>query len=340
MKKKVLIGCILVLVIGILSACGGSMEMRTARLAIRDENDPDKALEYIQKELEKNPDNADAYLFGAQIYGQYKRDYENAYRYAKEALELDPSKEDEVKPIFETCWAESHNQGIRYYQEANYEEALRSLKLANEIFPDSVQTQMALANVYTELDSLDKATELYLNIVEQLPNDVPARQQLAETFFMQKDYEAALRYYQELSELEPENPNWLYNIGVCYSALGDEDKALEYYRRAVEIRSDDIELLYLIADAEFNNGNFEEAANFYKRIIELDESEVVALEFICYSYSNIKDYENLVTYARKWVVADPDNVDAYRFLVVGLQETGNADEARQYYDIIEELEGE
>ncbi|MGC9338073.1 MAG: hypothetical protein ACP5EQ_08355, partial [Candidatus Cloacimonadia bacterium] len=69
MKEKVLLGAILLLLVGILVSCSGSMEMRTARLAIRDEDDPDKALEYIQMELEKNPNNADAYLFGAQVYG-------------------------------------------------------------------------------------------------------------------------------------------------------------------------------------------------------------------------------------------------------------------------------
>jgi tetratricopeptide (TPR) repeat protein len=339
MKKKVLIGCILLLVLGILSACGGSMEMRTARLAIRDEDDPDKALEYILQELNKNPDNAEAYLFGAQVYGQYKKDYANAYRYAKKALELDPSKEEEVNLIFETCWSQSHNQGIQYYQEGDYEKALQSLKLANQIFPDSVQTKKALAAVYTELDSLDTAVEYFMDIANQVPDDVTSRQKLAEISFQKKDYEKVLRYYQELSRLEPDNPDWLYNIGVCYSAMGDESNALKYYRQASELRPDDIELLYLIADAEFNNENFEESANFYKKIIEIDDSQIDALQFICYSYSNLKDYENLVTYAHKWIQADPNNVDAYRFLVVGLQETGNVEEAQQYYHIIEELEG-
>jgi len=320
----------------VLLACQ-SMYMRTAKLAIRDENDPDKAIEYLQKEINKNPTNVEAYLFMSKIYGQ-KKDYIKSYNYAQKALELDPQKQDEINKINLTCWAELYNQGLKYYNEKDFKNSLKSFKSAVKIFPDSLKSKIMLANVYAKVDSSKKAIKIFTEIAEKLPNDVASRKTLANMYFSKKEYENAIKYFEELSEIEPQNVDWPYNIAVCYSNLNNPEKVLEYYKKAAEIKPNDIELLYKIADDYFNNQNYEEASNYYLRIIEINDKELDAIKYICYSFSNSRDYENLVKYAKKWVDLEPENKNSYRFVILGLQQTGQDKESQKYIKELEELE--
>lgn len=317
MKYKILL-LIVILTIGLLFACK-SKYMVTAKLAIRDENNPDKAIENLQKEIESNPTNVEAYLFISKIYGQYKQDYVNSYYYAKKTLEISPQKEGEINEIFLTCWAELYNQGLKNFTAEDFENALKSFKLANEIFPDSIKTKIMIANVYTKLDSSDMATQIFIEIAKKLPNDTASRERLAETYFFHKDYDNAIKYYQELVNIEPENIDWLYNIAVCYSNLNNQEKVLEYYKKAVELDPQNKEFLYKIAHTEFNNQNYEDAVIYYEKIIEIDETELDAIEFITRSLLFLKDYENLVLYGKKWIALEPDNEEAQLFINLGLQ---------------------
>lgn len=337
MNTKILLITILIISLSILFACQ-SMYMRTAKLAIRDENDPDKAIEYLQKEIESNPTNVEAYLFMSKIYGQYKKDYINAYNYAKEALELEPQKEEEISNIYVICWAELYNQGLKSYNEKDFENSLQAFKDAVKIFPDSLKSKVMLANVYAKVDSSEKATEIFIGIAEKLPNDTASRKTLANTYYFNKDYNNAIKYYEELAKIEPQNADWPFNIAVCYSNLNNPEKTLEYYKITIELDPQNIELLSKIADNEFNNQNYEEAASYYQKIINLSETELDAIKYICYSYSNLKNYDNLVIYAEKWIAIEPENSNAYRFIILGLQQIGKNTEAQKYIKILEELE--
>ena len=319
MKRNVIFwifGFIVLLIV--FSACQ-SVYIRTARLAIRDENDPDKALKNLEMEIKVNPNSADAYLFMSQIYGEFKSDYANSYKYAKKAMEIDFNKSEEVNKIFKTCWSQSHNKGIKEFEDENYENALNSFKLANKISPDSIVTTKMLASVYSNLDSLEMAKKIYIEIANKLPDDIPSRSKLAEFYFNGNDFENAIKYYQELANIESENVNWIYNIAVCYSNMNEAETSLEYYKKAVEINPDDKNLLYKIADSEFNKRNYSQAIKFYRKIIEIDNTELDAIKFICYSLSNEKNYEDLIIYAKKWLVIESDNNDAQQFLNLGRQ---------------------
>ena len=154
MKKYLPIFLVIVAVL-VLVACE-SMYMRTAKLAIRDEDNPDKAIENLKKEIEANPGNADAYLFMSQIYGQYKEEYYTAYQYAKKALEADPGKETEVNIIYLATWSQLHNQGLEEVKENNFSKAILKLSQAHEIQPDSLITFEVLGDTYVRAGDIDK----------------------------------------------------------------------------------------------------------------------------------------------------------------------------------------
>ena len=313
MKNRLYLGIIILLGLFVLIGCQ-SQYMRTANLAIRDENDPDKAIKNLEMEIKQNPENADAYLLLSKVYGQYKKDYSKAFEYAKKAVELDPEKKPAANAIYTTCWAQLHNQGLDEFEEEDYQGSLYYFKKANSIFPDSLVTEKMLANVYVQMDSLDKAKEVYINIIEQYPNDIKANEAIASIYYNEGNYQQAIKYYKDLSELEPNKINWPYNIAVCYSTTGEHNKALQYYKKALSFEPENKKLLHKIAATEFNNENYETSAIYYKKVLELDPNDTEALEFITRSYNFLKDWQNVLKYAKQWKQVVSDSETARLFI--------------------------
>jgi tetratricopeptide (TPR) repeat protein len=317
MKKYLPIFLVIIAVL-VLAACQ-SMYMRTARLAIRDEDDPDKAIENLKKEIEANPGNADAYLFMSQIYGQYKEDYYTSYQYAKKALNADPAKEKGVNLIYITTWSQLHNQGLEALNAQNYREAILKLKQAHEIEPDSIMTFELLGDTYVRADSIDKALDIYLQIYDKDPENVFALNRIATTYFNQNNNEKAVEYFLVLHNLEPNKTDWLYNMWVAEIKLGNTEAALNYAIKAVAIDPSNTELLTNIADMQFNQKNYVEAAEYYAKAIDVDPTELETLKYLCYCLSNTKNYTDLVTYSEKWLELEPDSTEAQQFFNLAKQ---------------------
>jgi len=317
MKKYLPIFLVIIAVL-VLVACE-SMYMRTAKLAIRDEDDPDKAIENLKKEIEANPGNADAYLFMSQIYGQYKEEYYTAYEYAQKALKSDPSKEKEVNIICLATWSQLHNQGLEELKTDSFSEAIIKLSQAHEIQPDSMITFELLGDTYVRAGDIDKALDVYLQIYDKDPENIFALNRIATTYFNQGDYEKSVEYFLVLHNLEPQSIDWLYNMWVGEIKLGNNESALEIAKKAIAIDPSNKELLYNIADMQFNQKDYTEAAIYYEKVVIVDPTELEALKYLCYCLSNTKNYTDLVTYAQKWLDVEPDSTEAQQFLNLAKQ---------------------
>ncbi|MEA2104304.1 MAG: tetratricopeptide repeat protein [Candidatus Cloacimonadota bacterium] len=322
MKTKFVLFATLLLGLMILIGCQ-SQYMTTAKLAIRDEKKPDKAIENLNMEIKTNPQNADAYLLLSKVYGQFKGDYEKSFEYAEKAVEIDPSKQKEVEGIYRTCWSQMHNAGVKEFQKEEYSKALESIQDANMIFPDSVQTIKMLANIYLKMDSTESACEYFKIIIEKEPQEISARKSLAQINFNQDNYEESILYFKQLAELQPENLDWTYNIAACYSNADNNEKAMEYYKITLEKDPENLELLQKIANSEFNSQNYETAAKYYKKAIILDPENIKIVEFCTRSLNSLKDYEGVLEYATKWKELDPNNKNAELFIRLAKQKLGN-----------------
>ncbi len=332
MRPKSVLTGFLIIIMFISIGCG-SRYMRTGILALRDENDPDKALENFQKELEIHPDNAEAYMFIAKIYGQ-KGDYRKAYENAKQAERYGWDK-NEVDKLYQTAWAKSHNQGITEYNAENYEKALDNFDLAVTIFPDSVKSEKMKAATLVKMDREQEAIEIYTEIAKNHPKDVSSRTQLGNYYARQKDYQKAVEYYKQAIDIEPENSNLLYNLAVSYVNLEQIDNAIVTYKKSLEYEPDNIEILFNMGALYFEqktDTGYQEAIKLYRRILEIEPQNLKATKYLCYCYVNLEDYENLAEYAKKWIEIEPDNTEPYDYAVSALYKIGREAEAKEYFE--------
>lgn len=96
-----------------------SKNLTTAKVAYTNKDYP-KALDYLQKEIQLNPNNAEAYAILADIYKEQGK-LDLAAENAKKALELAKTEELKVRQnaLIQQIWIESYNNGINAFNNYN-----------------------------------------------------------------------------------------------------------------------------------------------------------------------------------------------------------------------------
>lgn len=224
----------------------------------------ESAYSNIQKSLEIQPRNPKAYLKLAEI-SLYNRDYERALESIAKSLEydkFDPTAyflqgyiQKETGDTFAAV--ASYKQAIEYNpeHEGAYEElgllyALRKDPLAAEYFntalqinPNSLFSMYGLAMYYQDIEDVDKALELYENILAIRPDHPDALNNMGYLYMNYKEkYEEAISLFTRALAIEPDFEHALYNRAVAYETIGDKKLALEDYELLNQIDPNDEEI--------------------------------------------------------------------------------------------------
>jgi len=207
-------------------------------------------------------------------------------------------KDDGVVSDIKNRAAEYAEFGNRYYQAADYVQALKffsqtlemNVSVDNE--PGIVESHGSLGKVYMKTGDFEAAERHLLKAYElslHLHNDMKLKTagNLGEYWLNRGDTEKALTYIDEgLSHAaeDPESPGaavLYHNAGTVYKHLEEYDRAIEYTRRALEINTG------LSSYGEM-------AANYYllSSIASKQDNPETAIEYAEEALSNDKKVEN------------------------------------------------
>ena len=143
-------------------------------------NDYDKALQFLNEELSKNPNNAEAYLLRGQIYYQRGNltqaadDIAKAQEYAQT-----PEQKSQANKMINQIWVESYNKGLNYlsnyYQSQNatlLDTALYYFDTGIKIRPEIADFRYYKASVYESLGDTSSALNEYAEYMNILSPEV------------------------------------------------------------------------------------------------------------------------------------------------------------------------
>lgn len=149
---------------------------------LQDQRRYSEAIDAIKKAIEKNPTNnkqfenklAELYFNEAEVY--YKKDeYTKAVTSYELAVQHNP---DSTEYHYGLGWANyilgRRNQNKKPRAMSYYEKAMGSFKKVLEKNPDNLQVKNALAQVYAARNEVDKAAEMYRQIISQDPESKEA----------------------------------------------------------------------------------------------------------------------------------------------------------------------
>jgi len=184
----------------------------------------DKAIEYFQQAIAREPDYALAYAGLSQCYTtqSYLRGAERdgrvelAREAAEKALQLDP----------ELAEGYTASGMIKMMFDLDWPGARADLEKAVALGPNSVPSVVALGDYLLFTGQYDRALAQYDRAMELDPLSVGACHDLAITYLGLHRYEQSETYFKRAIDL---NPNWTWGyvkLALTYSRMGRCDEAL------------------------------------------------------------------------------------------------------------------
>ena len=183
----------------------------------------DRAMECLNRVTAKDPQNRTALFMKGFIYKE-TGDTTNAVALLRKVCDLYPNYE----PAFEEL-------GVLY---ATHRDplALEYLNTAIRLEPQNTNALYALAMYYQDLNQMDKAEELYKQILDINANQKDAWHNRGYIeLFTYGDYPEAIEYFTHAIQCDSTFAEAWVNRGCAYELSGDKQHALEDFRNALEL---------------------------------------------------------------------------------------------------------
>jgi tetratricopeptide (TPR) repeat protein len=185
--------------------------------------------------------------------------------------------------------------GILYYDDYDYQKALKNLELFIDYAPDTKDDDVyyrkavaenELGKHYDALASIKKANELK-------PSHVKHINELAYTYYLLENADDALNYYNKALSLDPKSLYASNGRADVYRKLKkDRNQAIKYYARTLEIDDKNIKANYWTGWCYNELGKYNDAVPFLKKVIAVDDKYVSAYTELGYCDYALKNYDD------------------------------------------------
>ena len=205
--------------------------------------------------------------------------------------------------------------GGLYFDNKKYEEAVKVMDEAIELFPDDFTTNLILGLSLAQLDKHSDAKPYLKKSVELNPNDLNSLSAYAYTLSQLKENDLAVNYLRQALTIKPDDVNLLGTLGLIYDAMEKWIECDSVYEHALQIDSqnalvnnnyayslsergerlkealrmaeiaiaadpDNTSYLDTIGWVHFKLGNYRDAKNYLEKAIEIGGERAVMLDHL------------------------------------------------------------
>ena len=205
----------------------------TELITLTDKAGP-KSIEYRERYLQQNPEDAKQALALAQIY-EAKNNQPAALKiYQKLAKDAPADKALNVK-AGELTWVSGQK-----------DEALKFFEQAHAADPADRKLTVRLAAIYEDMKQTDKATATYAAALEADPKDKAVQTRLFQLYTAKGDKEQIRALLMKMDDADPTAHQAQFQLAKGFLADGDKDKAYAYLSKALRAQPNNPEYLALL----------------------------------------------------------------------------------------------
>lgn len=310
-------------------------------------NNVEEAIEYLNKELQDNPDNGYALAWIA-VVRNYQEDYGRALTAADLAVKKIPKKDKEYKAFAYIIRAEVY-QGLD-----ETDKALADLTAAVKETPNDADVYEKRADLYYYMDKYDLADKDYRKIISLDPGNVMGYMGIGRNANAQKRYEDAIEQFDYVTKLASDYSSGYSFRAESYIGLRKYDEAIDDIIHALDIDYDnkafylmqdvcDSAMVPLVAKLKIQstknpnndywlyclgvvyekNGIYKKAIKYYTDCQKENPSSVTAYR-ISNCYSEMGDYASALEYINCAIAIDSTDYDNVMAKADLLYESGDA----------------
>lgn len=211
-----------ILILALLTACSQSSDafLQKGKELMR-EGKTAEAIEYLNKSIDKNLKNAEAFNTRGVAHFELKS-YENAMLDYGQAIQIEPSL---YKPYF--------NRALLFTAQNRLSDALADYNKAVEAAPDTADVYLNRGQVLALLDSIPAATSDFEKAVSLNGKNVQAWYNLGNTYYRLKDYPRAIANFRKATLIDPKFGKAFYGLGLAQHDNGDKEIGCNSLKQAL-----------------------------------------------------------------------------------------------------------
>ena len=222
-------------------------------------------------------------------------------------------KYEEAGHVFEELTTLAPNDTINYYiagkfyeYTKNYDKAEKMYLGALNINPTYAQTLKRLAVVYLLQDRAKDALK-YINMIDEVEQDVDYYLLKAECYSIDKDRKSAIKVLEEALKLNPTNTQVLAFLASLYEEEGNTERTMELIKKALEIEPDNHLFQNFLGYMYAEMGtNLDEALNLIEKALKQEPENGAYLDSLGWVYYKKKDYKKAYKYINEALKYMPD----------------------------------
>lgn len=185
-------------------------------------------------------------------------------------------------------------QGIDYFTDGNYEQAVKSFKQAAALSPQSnnaVSAYNYLGQAYLKLEDTDNAIKTYKEAIRLYPSDDTFYVALGDLYMQQDDLlEEATEMYEQAVAINSNDAECQYSLGQCYLQTGEFYKAEEKFSEVVRISPANASGYYGLGQVTRAEGDLTEAVFLLTRAQSVDKDFELAYLELGYTYADMEEF--------------------------------------------------
>ena len=238
----------------------------------------------------------------------------------------------------------THNNG-------DLQKALQRYKNADRIKPGYAPLQYRLADIYLELNQLDKAETIFKELLHHKEMAAEANAGLGQVAYLKHDHESAIIYLERALELQPEAAILNYQLGQAYRSKGDMKMARQYLKnykdvelvvydpivRELETKLTPSLMIFVDAMKAVQRKDYAEAIQHFSKGLELFPANASARTSYARALYLNGDKEAAHTQLEKALQQKPDKTMTLFLLALLDDAAGNTEQALKRYNRIVEL---
>ncbi|MGE5437664.1 MAG: tetratricopeptide repeat protein [Syntrophothermus sp.] len=290
-----------------------STEMTSAKLYIQQKN-YDKALESLNKEVQKNPKSDEGYYYLGVVYGEKENFAEMAKAFEK-SLSISNKFAQQIQDSRKYHWVNLFNKGVGFYQKGtkdankdsmkiNFDKSINAFNNAILVLPDSSSAYKNLAFVYLSSDRLDEAIEplqilinkdksaegyrylgeILYNKGTELKDKYKTSKNPQDSIAAQDAFNRAITVLEEGRKNHPGNSEILLWLSNSYIGANKIDIAIDAFKAGVEAEPNNKYYRYNYGVLLLGANQFEPAVEQFKKAIEIDPNYQNAIYNLAVTY--------------------------------------------------------
>ncbi len=276
-----------------------STELTSAKLYI-DQDNFDKALEMLQKDVEKNPKSDEGYFLMGHVYGELG-ELGNMVSAFDKSLAISDKFATKIGDQKAFHWANNFNKGVSNFQRGNkttdpdsatifYDRAIKFFNDAALVEADSADNYRNLSFVYLSAGRTEEAIDPLKKLIEMEKSE-DGYQYLGEVYYtlganknidftnsknLQDSIDAVAHYNNAIDVLEegrnlyPENTDILVTLSESYIGADKIDVAMDAFKASVEQDPGNQHFRYNYGVLLLNANRYEEAEEQFTKALEID----------------------------------------------------------------------